>query len=210
VHYFAAILKNPRTTYDLIHMPHRTADKERRRSPRFCCGGHAQITRLPSEGIFLPATIRDLSLHGCCVDTALPIDCGTRAEIVVRVSASSFRAVGEVRAIRGPSGAGMEFVHLSAGGQGLLADLVAELAKLQAVVNKLMAARREMNGEAFREQLKARRLQAAMLGTRFPSLGSALPEDSLRESSEPDQAASAGKNPGKEAQPFVITVDLFG
>jgi hypothetical protein len=104
----------------------------------------------------------------------------------------------------------MEFVHLSAGGQGLLADLVAELAKLQAVVNKLMAARREMNGEAFREQLKARRLQAAMLGTRFPSLGSALPEDSLRESSEPDQAASAGKNPGKEAQPFVITVDLFG
>src|ERR1017187_9177050 len=66
-------------------------DKDRRRSPRFRCGGHAEINCLPSSGILLPGTIRDLSLHGCCVDTSLPIDCGVRAELVVRVNAASFR-----------------------------------------------------------------------------------------------------------------------
>jgi hypothetical protein len=68
-------------------------DRDRRRSPRFRCGGHAEITCLPSTGILLPGTIRDLSLHGCCVDTSRPIDCGVRAELVVRVNAASFRAV---------------------------------------------------------------------------------------------------------------------
>src|ERR1039458_2317010 len=106
-------------------MPERTgADEDRRRSPRFTCGGHAEIVCLPSTGILVPGTIRDLSLHGCWVDTSLPIDCGARAEIVVRVNADSFRAVGDVRAVRGPSGAGVEFVHLSAGGKDMLAGLV--------------------------------------------------------------------------------------
>ena len=124
-------------------MPERTAadkdraDNDRRRSTRFTCGGDAKISRLPSDGIFLPGKILDLSLGGCCVDTTLPIDCGVRAEIVARVNAASFRAVGEVRAIRGRSGAGVEFVHLSTGGKDMLADLVAELARLQAVMNKL-------------------------------------------------------------------------
>jgi hypothetical protein len=96
-------------------------DKDRRRSPRFRCGGHAEINCLPSSGILLPGTIRDLSLHGCCVDTSLPIDCGVRAELVVRVNAASFRAVGEIRAVRGRSGAALEFIHLSAGGKDTLA-----------------------------------------------------------------------------------------
>src|SRR5579863_10536039 len=102
-------------------MPERTdtdkdrTDNDRRRSPRFNCGGYAKISRLPSNGIFLAGSIRDLSLGGCHLDTALPIDCGERAEIVVCVNATSFRAVGEVKAIRDRSGAGIEFVHLSAG-----------------------------------------------------------------------------------------------
>ena len=119
-------------------MPERTdADNDRRRSARFSCSGDAKISRLPSDGSILPGKIVDLSLGGCCVDTTLPIRCGVRAEIVVRVNAASFRALGEVRAIRGPSGSGMEFVQLSAIGKDLLADLVAELARLQAVMNML-------------------------------------------------------------------------
>jgi len=94
-------------------MPERTdADNDRRRSARFSCSGDAKISRLPSDGSILPGKIVDLSLGGCCVDTTLPIRCGVRAEIVVRVNAASFRALGEVRAIRGPSGSGMEFVQL--------------------------------------------------------------------------------------------------
>src|ERR1019366_2474654 len=118
------------------------------------------ISCLPSEGIVLPGKIRDLSLGGCCVDTTLPIARGARAELFVRVNAASFRAVGEVRAIRSHSGACLEFVQLSAGGKGVLADLVRELARLQAVMNDIKSTRREIDPEAFRRQLDYRKLQA--------------------------------------------------
>jgi len=182
------------------------AENDRRRSPRFSCGGHVKISRLPSNGIFIPGTIRDLSLHGCCLDTPLPIDCGVRAEIVVRVNAASFRAVGEVKAIRGSSAAGVEFVHLTAGGKEMLGDLIAELAKLQAVMNKLKSARREMDAESFRRQLEDGRLQALTLSERFPFLGTIL----RAKSSEADQPVFAGEDRIVEAQPLVVAVDLFG
>lgn len=181
------------------------ADNDRRRSTRFSCGGDAKLSRLPSNGVILPGKIRDLSLHGCLIDTTLPIDCGVRAEIVVRVNAASFRAVGEVKATRGGSGAGMEFVHLSAVGKDRLSDVIAELARLQAVMNKLRSVRREMDAESFRGQLETGKLQAAMLSERFPVLRTIL----KAEGSEPDQAASAEKDRIVEAQPLVITVDIF-
>ena len=237
--YVDAILKEPCATYDLIDMPERTdADidwwrdidcgdidcraNDRRRSARFKCGGEAKISRLPSDGIFVPGKIFDLSLGGCCIDTTLPIDCGVRAEIVVRVNAASFRAVGEVRAIRSRFGAGIEFIHLSAGGKHTLADLVTELARVQAVMNKLKAARREINAESFKKQLEEGKLQTAMLGERFPFLRTTLraessregseesPGESSGESSEAEQVASVGKHRAAEAQPLVIRVDLFG
>jgi hypothetical protein len=150
----------------LLKMPERDsvghvrANDDRRASPRFSCGGQVAISCLPSEGIVLPGKIRDLSLGGCCVDTTLPIARGARAELFVRVNAASFRAVGEVRAIRAHSGACLEFVQLSAGGKGVLADLVRELARLQAVMNDIKSTRREIDPEAFRRQLDYRKLQA--------------------------------------------------
>ena len=183
-------------------------DKDRRRSPRFRCGGHAEINCLPSSGILLPGTIRDLSLHGCCVDTSLPIDCGVRAELVVRVNAASFRAVGEIRAVRGRSGAALEFVHLSAGGKDTLAGLVADLARLQAVMNKLKSARRKMDAESFRKEVEDGRHQLARLSERFPFLRTILPVERSEDSS--DGTASAGKNRSAEEQSVVIAVDLFG
>src|SRR5260370_12839954 len=107
-----AILKNPRAAHDLINMPEGSnadndrANNDRRRSTRFSCGGDAKLTRLPSNGIILTGKIRDLSLHACLISTTLPIDCGVRAEIVVRVKPASFRDGGEGKAIRGGSGPG--------------------------------------------------------------------------------------------------------
>jgi hypothetical protein len=192
-------------------MPGRTdvdtnVEKDRRRSPRFSCGGHAKIVRLPSDGIFLPGKIIDLSLGGCYVDTTLPIDCGVRAEIMVHVNAASFRAIGEVKALRGRSGASMEFVHLSAGGKDMLADLIAELARLQAVMSKLKSARREMDADEFREELDGGKLQAMMQSPRFPFRGTIL----SAETSEPDLVSSAKNDRIVDMPPLVITVDLFG
>jgi len=233
------MLKEPRATYDLIDMPERTdaeiaggdmdyramdcramdsGNNDRRRSPRFKCGGEAKISRLPSDGIFVLGKIFDLSLGGCCIDTTLPIDFGARTEMVVCVNAASFRAVGEVRAIRSGFGAGIEFVHLSAGGKHTLADLVTELARLQAAMNKLKAARCEINAESFRKQLEEGKLQTAMLSERFSLLGAILPAESSGESSgessekssETERVASAAKDLTVKAQALVIRVDLFG
>jgi len=191
---------------------------DRRRSARFVCGGYAKISRLPSDGIFVPGRIRDLSLHGCCVDTMVPIDCGTRAEIVVRVNAASFRAVGEVKAIRGRSVAGMEFVHLTTGGKDLLANMVTDLARLQAVMNKLRTVRREMDAESFKRELEDGRRQAAMLSKRFPFLGTIMQAESSEasclevpgESAGPEDLPSASQDRIVGGDPLVITVDLFG
>jgi hypothetical protein len=116
----------------------------------------------------------------------------------------------------------MEFVHLSAGGKDLLAEMIADLARFQAVMNKLKSARREMDEESFRKELEEGKLQAAMLSQRFPFLRTILTAERSGEgsaessgersgkSSERNQPASAGQNRIVESQPFVIAVDLFG
>lgn len=178
---------------------------DRRRSPRFSCGGQAEIICLPSTGIVLPGTIRDLSLHGCWVETALPIDCGARAEVVLRINSASFRALGEVRAIRGQSGSGVEFVRLSASGKDMLADLVMDLARLQALMSKVKLDRRAVDAELFREELKGGRLDALAFRERFRFLRTILPgEDAEREQTE-----SAVEDVIREER-LVVPVDLFG
>lgn len=126
-------------------------DDDRRRSPRFSCGGLAKIICLPSDGIYLAGKIRDLSLNGCGIETVTPLECGTRAEILVQVSDASFRAIGQVKATRGPGGIGMEFIQLSAGGQDMLVELLRELARQQAIATTLRAARREPDPEQWKK-----------------------------------------------------------
>jgi hypothetical protein len=110
-----------------------------------------------------------------------------------------------VRGIHGNSEAGIEFVYLSRGGKDLLADLIAELARLQAFINHLKAARRDAEMESFRKQLESGKLLASMWRKRLRSLEGLVPAGS----SETDQVASASGDPGKEAQPLVTTVRLF-
>jgi len=202
-----------RKRLDYDRLENDRVDNDRRRSARFVCGGFAKISRLPSDGIFVPARIRDLSLHGCCVDTTVPIDSGMKAEIVVRVNAASFRAVGEVKAIRGRSVAGMEFIHLTAGGKDLLADMVTDLARLQAITNKLRDVRREIDAQSFRKELEAGKRQAARLSERFPLFSTILQAEisgeALMESGELERPRS-GQNRIVGGDPLVITVDLFG
>lgn len=138
---------------------------DRRRSPRFSCGGLAKILGLPSDGIYLAGKVRDLSLNGCGIETVSSLECGARAEILVQVSDTSFRAIGQVKAVRGPGGIGMEFIQLSAGGQGMLVELLRELARQQAIASTLRAARRELGPEQWDE------VRAALLKESRPMLG---------------------------------------
>ena len=126
-------------------------DDDRRRSPRFSCGGLAKIICLPSDGIYLAGRVRDLSSNGCGIETVTPLECGARAEILVQVSDASFRAIGQVKAVRRSGGIGMEFLQLSAGGHDMLVELLRELAKRRAIATTVRAARREPGPEQWDE-----------------------------------------------------------
>ncbi|MFY9646403.1 MAG: PilZ domain-containing protein [Terriglobales bacterium] len=191
-------------------MPDRIdADDDRRRSPRFTCGGRAEINCLPSNGLIVPGTIRDLSLHGCWVETPLRIDCGALAEIVVRVNHASFRALGTVKAMRGPSGAGVEFVRMCSGGKDMLSALLTDLARMQALMKKLKSERRELDSELFRKELPNTKLQAEMLSERLAWLGSQWPAETLEEKPERREPEPATETGAAATQPTVLSVDLL-
>jgi hypothetical protein len=63
-----------------------------------------------------------------------------------------------------------------------------------------------MDTKSFRTQLESGKLQALMLGGRFPFLGTMPSAENL----ERDQAASAHHDLIGKAQPLVVPVDLFG
>jgi hypothetical protein len=92
----------------------------------------------------------------------------------------------------------------------MLSDLVTELARLQALMNNLKSARREVDAKSFRNQIEGGKLQAAMLtgalNDRFPFLPTILPG----ETSEPNPDGSVSKDGSPQAQPLVMLVDLFG
>lgn len=162
-------------------------EEDRRRLPRFSCGGQAKIICLPSNGIFLPGQVRDLSLGGCRIETVSPLDCGTEAEILVHVNAASFRALGRVKAVRGRAGICVEFMRLSAGGRKLLEALVRDLAKAQAERSALKNARVEVDSEEFRERLRGRGLEKLSLREQYPVFGAVLPPEQ-----EEERAHAAG------------------
>jgi len=149
--------------------------------------------------------MRDLSLGGCCIETASALDCGTRTEIVVRINSASFRAVSQVTAIRGRAGIGMEFVHLSARGKDMLADVVEGLARLQALVNQLRSARRDAEAEMLLRELEREGFRAILLNQHLPALG-AVPSRERRG----EASAGADSEPSiAEAQAEIVPVDLF-
>jgi hypothetical protein len=128
----------------------------------------------------------------------------------VRVNAASFRAVGEVRAKRGESGACIEFLQLSQSGKDKLAELLAELEQIQKLVNKLKGAHREMDPEMFRRELEDRRLEAKILSQRFLFVGSVPATETLGEGSESEPSVLAKKILIVDEQLRVAEVDLFG
>jgi hypothetical protein len=103
---------------------------DRRRTARYSCSGHAQITCLPLNGALFRGRLRDLGLGGCCIEsieTTSPFDLNARTEILVRVNSWFFRAMAVVRAVRNRSGISVEFMRMSAGGYTMLTDLIADL-----------------------------------------------------------------------------------
>jgi hypothetical protein len=125
--------------------------------------------------------------------------------MVVRINSASFRAVSQVREIRDRTGVGMEFVHLSARGKDMLADVVDRLARLQALLNQLRAGRREEEAEMLLRELEREGFRAILLNQHLPVL-EAVPSQERRE----EVPSSADSEPLiVEAHADIVPVDLF-
>jgi hypothetical protein len=178
--------------------------EERRRSPRFTCGGQARIVSLPFNGVALSGKILDLSLGGCYIETDQPLPCGTMVEVIVQVDASSFRALGRVRDSRDRSGAALEFLQLSAGGRDLLRELVAQLARLRAKEIALHAGGRGDDPGPW-DELDDGSPQAVEPKEHFPVNAMVLPP-------EPREGAAlvaSREKPAHEPDPDSNFLDLF-
>jgi len=178
--------------------------EDRRRSPRFACGGRARIVSLPFNGVALSGKILDLSLGGCYIETAQPLQRGTLVEVIVQVDASSFRALGQVKDSRDRSGAALEFLQLSAGGRDLLRELVAQLARLRAKEIALHAGGRGDDPGPW-DELDDGSPQEIGMKDRFPVLATVLPPEPR------DKAAlvMTGEKPAHEPDPDANFLDLF-
>jgi hypothetical protein len=170
-----AILKSADSAYDryYIAMPNSKPEElpteleDRRRSPRVSCAGLAKIISLPSDGLTGPAKVLNLSLGGCGIETDFPLKSGTRAEILLQVNGSSFRATCQVRALRAPHGIGLEFVHLSTLGQDMLKELIRELGRQRAIASTLIMGRRKPDPKQWNGG------RAALFNANVPIIGSA-------------------------------------
>jgi len=93
----------------------------------------------------------------------------------------------------------------------MLAELVADLAKLQALIQRLNAARFEMDEEFVRRQMELGKLQANALGEHIQLLERLLNAENLRRYSASEEAESNQKESGAIVQPapLIIAVDLI-
>lgn len=179
---------------------------ERRRSPRFSCGGCATIYRVPFDGISISATLRNLSVGGICLDLAKPVDPGTRTEVVLRVNASSFRAAALVKAQKDLSSTSLEFVQISAGGKDVLEDLLERLAKLQALNRKLRSSRIDEDTRRMLTDKKKFSLVGIGDAARLVGMGSNQGNATLVPDAEPEVESA---REALETRPDLIQIDLF-
>ena len=116
-------------------------ENDRRRSPRFSCGGRAAIYCLPYNGIAIAGTLRNLSEGGICLNLTHGLEAGMRTEVLVKVNTLSFRAAALVKGGWNSSKISLEFLELSTRGQDALEEVLEDLVRLNALTQKLRADR---------------------------------------------------------------------
>ena len=134
---------------------------------------------LPWAGALLWGKLCNLGFGGCYIETISPLECGARAEIVLRVNALSMRAIGQVCAVRDRSGFGIEFVRMSAGAYSTLAELMEELERFRAVMRAPRPAGRD------------KILQRALKSVCLPAPGRSIPVVGVVVPALPGEAAAA-------------------
>jgi len=172
-------------------------DGDRRRSPRFSCGGRVTIYCLPYEGMAIPGVIRNLSSGGICLNAIEPLPEGSLAEVVVSVNGESFRAVALVKGPDPVLGTRLQFTQMSAFGQDVLLDLIARLDKMQSLNRRLRAPRTEK--ETARLLTPEEKFRVARAGA----------DAGVTLVGEAPAPKTAEQKEAEKAKPVLIRLDLF-
>ncbi|MGA9529916.1 MAG: PilZ domain-containing protein [Terriglobales bacterium] len=176
--------------------------EDRRRNPRFVCGGCATIYHVPFNGTSISASLRNVSVGGLCLDMASPVDPGARTEVVLRVNASSFRAAALVKGQTGVSGTSLEFVQISAGGKDVLEELLERLAKVQALNRRLRSSRVDEDTRRMLSEKKKFRVVGVGDVSRVIGIGGS-------HGAEATVSVEQEKAEADLVQPEAIEIDLF-
>jgi hypothetical protein len=174
---------------------------ERRRSPRFHCGGMARLYCLPLDGNSLRGEIHDLSVGGMRLGLIQPLEVGRATEVVVAVNAESFRAAALVKGLHPLCGTRLEFTRIGDFGKEILADLVQRLATMQSLNRKLRAP--QMEKETAQLLLKQEIFQLVRRGDALASAGEKNPGQNETDTKRAEEGDAI------EGKPLVIQVDVF-
>ena len=106
----------------------RSRQDDRRTQPRLRCKGVAELSVL-CVAAKLPGTLLDLSVTGCCIETAGPVPPieNPVVEVILNLKGFTLRLAGIVRHVRDKRRAGIEFVDVTERKAQQIQELVAEL-----------------------------------------------------------------------------------
>lgn len=100
---------------------------ERRAVPRYKCTGEAQVREEKSE-VCSAASISDISMHGCYLETASTFPVGTCVYLQIELERQRLILKGEVRVAYPDRGIGIKFCDLSVENRAQLAEVVHSVA----------------------------------------------------------------------------------
>ncbi len=107
-------------------------EEERRAAPRHPCRGAAEV-RVLSVDVRIPATLLDLSISGCSVETSAPMPSIEHPQVEILLSLNGFkqRLAGIVRHLEDDRRAGIEFIDVTKRKAEQIEEIIAELALIR-------------------------------------------------------------------------------
>ncbi|HZW93767.1 MAG TPA: PilZ domain-containing protein [Candidatus Eremiobacteraceae bacterium] len=111
---------------------------ERRKSPRYKCKGSARMQEI--GGVTSTwATLADISMHGCYLESAAPCRVGTRLELKLEANGFRVEAIGEVRVAYPGLGMGISFSEVSDEDRNWLRELVRSACRPSVILGSRIA-----------------------------------------------------------------------
>jgi hypothetical protein len=114
--------------------PPSIAAGDRRNVKRYACHGSVKV-RVPGVGHPVWATITDLSMMGCYLETPAPAALATQVDLIIEIEGHILHAAGEVRGSYPGVGMGVTFTELPERDRKELQTLVLKLAARQGIAS---------------------------------------------------------------------------